>query len=97
MKRVLLDQGLPAIAVIFLREDGWDAVHVRETGMRDATDAEILAYAARESRVAITLDRDFPQILALLGAVRPSVGSIPKTGRRLYMPTGFVVSGFHQR
>lgn len=36
-------------------------------------DAEILALAERESRVVITLDRDFPQILALLGAARPSV------------------------
>lgn len=41
--------------------------------MREATDMEILDYAASESRVVITLDRDFPQILALTAAVRPSV------------------------
>lgn len=41
--------------------------------MNEATDGEILDYAARESRVAITLDRDFPQILALTAATRPSV------------------------
>src|SRR5713226_7427773 len=34
---------------------------------------KILDYAARESRVVITLDRDFPQILALTAATRPSV------------------------
>jgi len=49
----------------------------RETCPRtwDATgsDYEILAYALRESRVVITLDRDFPQILALTSAGRPSV------------------------
>lgn len=38
-----------------------------------ATDSEVLDYAARESRVVITLDRDFPQILALTAANRPSV------------------------
>ncbi|MGB7763109.1 MAG: DUF5615 family PIN-like protein [Bryobacteraceae bacterium] len=73
MKRVVLDQGLPATAAIVLRNEGWDAVHVREIAMHVATDIEILNYAARESRVVITLDRDFPQILALTAADRPSV------------------------
>jgi predicted nuclease of predicted toxin-antitoxin system len=73
MKRILLDQGLPATAATILREAGWDAVHVREIEMHEAGDAEILTYAFRESRVVITLDRDFPQILALIGAGRPSV------------------------
>jgi predicted nuclease of predicted toxin-antitoxin system len=62
MKRILLDQGLPATAVMILRVDGWDAVHTREIGIHEASDLEILAYAARESRVVITLDRDFPPI-----------------------------------
>jgi len=73
MKRVLLDQGLAATAALILRQDAWDAVHVREIAMHEATDMEILDYAARESRVVITLDRDFPQILALTAAVYPSV------------------------
>jgi len=73
MKRIVLDQGLPAAAVSILRKHGWDAQHVRELQMHEADDNEILAYAAIESRTVITLDRDFPQILALLGAVRPSV------------------------
>ena len=30
MKRIVLDQGLPATAALILRDDGWDAVHVRE-------------------------------------------------------------------
>ena len=73
MKRVLLDQGLPSTAAMILRQDGWDAVHVREIGMHAAADAAILNYAARESHVVITLDRDFPRMLALMGASRPSV------------------------
>jgi predicted nuclease of predicted toxin-antitoxin system len=48
-------------------------VHVREMAMSRAADADILDCAARESRVVITLDRDFPQILALTAAARPSV------------------------
>jgi len=73
MKRIVLDQGLPATAVMILRADGWDAVHAREVELHEATDLEILDYAARESRVVDTLDRDFPQILALTSATRPSV------------------------
>lgn len=73
MKRIVLDQGLPATASGILRKDGWDAVHAREIAMHEAADNEILDYAARESRVVITLDRDFPQILALTAATRPSV------------------------
>ena len=41
--------------------------------MREADDEVILDYAVRESQVVITLDRDFPQLLALMGATRPSV------------------------
>jgi predicted nuclease of predicted toxin-antitoxin system len=41
--------------------------------MRDAKDGEILALALKHGRVVVTLDRDFPQILALTEASFPSV------------------------
>ena len=82
MRRIVLDQGLPATAAILLRGDGWDAVHVREIGMQSATDTEILEYASRESRAVVTLDRDFPELLALLGAAGPSVVFIRQQGLR---------------
>jgi predicted nuclease of predicted toxin-antitoxin system len=68
-----LIRGCPATAAAILRDDGWDAVHTREIGMSEAADGEILDYAARESRVVVTLDRDFPQILALTATARPSI------------------------
>jgi len=49
MKRVVLDQGLPATAAVILQNDGWDAVHVREMAMSKSADADILDYPARES------------------------------------------------
>lgn len=73
MKRIVLDQGLPVTGSTLLRESGRDAVHVREIGMADASDEQILSYGSSESRVVVTLDRDFPKILALTGAVQPSV------------------------
>lgn len=73
MKRILLDQGLPAPAAQILRTSGWDAIHLRELSMQQASDPEILAMALQQSRTIITLDRDFPQMLALTAAERPSV------------------------
>jgi predicted nuclease of predicted toxin-antitoxin system len=73
MKPILLDQALPVRAAVILREDGWNALHAREIGMRDSSDDDILERAARESRVLISLDPDFHHILALTSAVRASV------------------------
>lgn len=73
MRRILLDQGLPPYVGRLMRDAGWDAEHVREIGMHSASDQEILEHAARDSIVVVTLDRDFPQLLALLGTARPSV------------------------
>ncbi len=78
MKRVLLDQGMPARTASMLRAFGWDAVHVREIGMHKSEDREILAHAVAEGRVVVTLDQDFPQILALTEAAAPSIILIRK-------------------
>lgn len=73
MKSVLLDQGLPSAAADLLRKRGCDAVHVREIAMRDATDREILARAAADGRICVTLDKDFHEALARSQAAYPSV------------------------
>jgi predicted nuclease of predicted toxin-antitoxin system len=56
-----------------LRKRGWDAVHVREIAMRDATDREILAGAAADGRACVTLDKDFHEALGRSRATYPSV------------------------
>lgn len=56
-----------------LRKRGWDAVHVREIAMSDATDLEILARAAADDRACVTLDKDFHEALARSQAAHPSV------------------------
>jgi len=42
MIRILIDQGLPATAAALLREDGWDAIHLRDIAMSKAGDHEVL-------------------------------------------------------
>jgi predicted nuclease of predicted toxin-antitoxin system len=92
MKRIVLDQGLPATTATILRDGAWDVVHTREIGMQEATDTEILDYAAKDSRVVITLDRDFPQILALTSASWPSVVLIRQQRLRAAPLAALIVS-----
>jgi predicted nuclease of predicted toxin-antitoxin system len=60
--------------------------------MREAADAEILDRAARESRTVVTLDRDFPQILALTAMTRPSVVLIRQQRLRAVDVAALIVS-----
>ena len=71
--KLLLDQGLPQSAVPALRTAGHDTVHVADLRMSKATDEEILREAVARDSVVITTDADFHALLALSGAVRPSV------------------------
>ncbi len=71
--KLLLDQGLPRSTAEHLRQTGLDALHTGEIGMSTAADENIIAKAASEGRVVVTLDADFHANLALSGAAGPSV------------------------
>ena len=73
MMKLLIDQGLPRSAAARLREVGCDAVHVGEVGAATATDEDILRMGREQDRAVVTLDADFHSLLALSGAVSPSV------------------------
>lgn len=52
-----------------LEPDGHDVVHVvRDANMAGAVDADVLALARRQDRIAITADTDLPTLLAAGGA-----------------------------
>lgn len=71
--KLLLDQGLPRSAIHYLQDAGLNAEHTGSVGLATATDAEILRYAREAASVVVTLDADFHSLLALSGAVSPSV------------------------
>ncbi len=71
--KLLLDQGLPRNAAHLLTQAGLDTVHVSSLGMAAASDEEILRKAIELDRAAVTLDADFHSLMALSGALRPSV------------------------
>jgi predicted nuclease of predicted toxin-antitoxin system len=50
--KILLDAQLPPALALWLREQGHDAVAVREVGLREAEDGAIWAYAQQTGTVS---------------------------------------------
>ena len=56
-----------------LRTDGHDVVHAQDIDLGRATDREILEHAAADSRILVTFDLDFAEIVALQQSDRERV------------------------
>jgi len=61
--RCLLDQDVYALTVRFLANGGHDVVLVSEIGLSQASDEEILRTAQEQSRVLVTRDRDYGNLV----------------------------------
>jgi hypothetical protein len=72
--RFLADENFPRAAVAALEAAGHDIAWVRLT-TPGAADADVLAAAARESRVLLTFDKDFGE-LAARSALPPGCGVV---------------------
>ena len=64
--RFSANENFPSVAVAALRQAGHDVFWVR-TDMGGATDEEVLAHAISESRVLLTFDKDFGELVFQLG------------------------------
>ena len=71
--RFLADMCVALRIIEWLRNEGHDACHLREEGLQRAPDGDIFAKAAAESRIVITFDLDFGEIIALSGSRSVSV------------------------
>lgn len=71
--RFLADMGISPRTVEWLRQQGHDAVHLLEEGLRQLPDADILNKARAEQRIVLTIDLDFGYLLAVSRANLPSV------------------------
>ena len=62
--RLLIDEDTQdARLVLMLRTEGHDVVTVNEAGLRGQADSAVLAHAARDQRVVLTLNcRDFLEL-----------------------------------
>ncbi len=64
--RFLADENFPAAAVTVLRSIGHDIVWVR-TAAPGKSDADVLTWAVRESRILLTFDKDFGELAKVSG------------------------------
>ncbi len=80
--RFLADAGISPRTVAFLRELGHDTVHVRALGLERADDRHLVQVATEATRVILTFDLDFGEILALGVLDKPSVVTFRLTDER---------------
>jgi len=80
--RFVLDMGLARRTAEFLREQGHDAIHLREQGLQRLSDERIVEKAISERRVVLTHDLDFGRIVALSRGQLPSVITFRLTDMR---------------
>jgi predicted nuclease of predicted toxin-antitoxin system len=67
------DMGVSHTTVVALRAADHDAIHLRDEGLIRLPDPMIMAKALAESRIVLTFDLDFGDILATAGSKGPSV------------------------
>jgi predicted nuclease of predicted toxin-antitoxin system len=70
--RFLIDNALSPFFAEILRNNGYDAVHVRQYDLQAAKDLIILERAAQEGRVIVSADTDFGAHLAAQRSAKPS-------------------------
>jgi predicted nuclease of predicted toxin-antitoxin system len=71
--KFLADMGISLRTVAWLRDAGYDVVHLREQSLQKLPDEEILIKARTEIRILLTVDLDFAQLLAVSREALPSV------------------------
>jgi len=71
--RFLTDMGVDIRVVRWLRQNGHDAIHLRDEGLHRIPNGEIFFKAISENRVIVTFDLDFGEIVALSQGQKASV------------------------
>lgn len=71
--RFLADMGISTRSVTWLRNQGYDIIHLSEQGLQCMPDEDIFKKAADEKRVILTMDLDFGQIVAASKTTLPSI------------------------
>lgn len=63
MPKFLVDEDMPRSTARILREAGYDAIDVRDCGLRGKSDDEVFAYAQQKGAVIVTGDMGFSNIV----------------------------------
>jgi predicted nuclease of predicted toxin-antitoxin system len=84
--KLLLDQDVYAVTARFLNDLGHDVVPVARIGLSQAEDKEILRAAQEQSRILVTRDRDFGNLVFVqaLGAGVLYLRILPSTQNAIH-------------
>ena len=74
--RFLVDMPLSPTLAAWLAERGHDAVHAADLGLGRETDVAVMARAKQEGRTVITVDLDYPRLLALAQVTEPTLNGL---------------------
>ena len=72
----LIDECLRHLVGAGLRNAGHDAIHVGDVGLHSATDEQVMSLAVEQSRIVVSADTDFGELLARDRLGLPSCGEI---------------------
>jgi predicted nuclease of predicted toxin-antitoxin system len=70
--RFLADMGISQEVVTWLRKQGHEATHLRDEGLQRLENGAIFIKAIHETRIILTWDLDFTEIVALSGRTQVS-------------------------
>lgn len=71
--KFMLDMGISPKTAVFLRNLGYDAIHLHDLKSDRSTDPAVLQMAQNEERILLTHDLDFGELIAASEANAPSV------------------------
>ncbi len=61
--KLLMDENIDPSVVIFLQEEGFDVLDVKEQGWKSHQDADLLNIATLQDRIIVTHDEDFGKLV----------------------------------
>lgn len=71
--KFIIDNALSPVVSKYLKDAGFDSVHVRDYKMQSAPDEEIFDVALKEERIIVSADTDFSYILSTKNYLKPSL------------------------
>ncbi|MBL7995883.1 DUF5615 family PIN-like protein [bacterium] len=71
--KFLADMGISQTTVRWLKDNGYDAIHLRELNLHRLPDSKIIEKARDEGRIILTCDLDFGALMSASQGTLPSV------------------------
>ncbi|MEN6349879.1 MAG: DUF5615 family PIN-like protein [Syntrophomonas sp.] len=71
--KFLADMGISQNTISWLKQQGYDAIHLRDEGLHRLPDSEVLNKACSEGRILLTMDLDFGYLVAISRELLPGV------------------------